>query len=70
MTTITDFTKAKKDAGSNRVYFNASRNGVPFGQIWTWEAKDESHPFHALALHGPYGTFDSLADAMFFLADA
>lgn len=69
MTTITDFSKANKHKGSSRTFWNVERNGVPFGQIWTWKVPaDEVHPYHAkTADDASYGEFETLVDAQLFM---
>ena len=42
--------------GSNRIAYNVELNDVPFGQIWTFKAKGEFHPFHVKTLRGEYTT--------------
>jgi len=60
----TKFTKQIKSKGSNRIAINVDRNGVPFGQIWTYRnTAVENHPFHAMPLDGDHVTFPTLAQA-------
>lgn len=48
-----------KHSGSNAINFNVDLNGVPFGQIWTFKAKGEWHPYHVKTLAGYYATFNT-----------
>ena len=45
--------------GSNRTDWNVDLEGRPFGQIWTYKARGERHPYHARALDGRYETATS-----------
>lgn len=45
-----------KVSGSNMIAFNVDLNGVPFGQIYTFKAKGEVHPYHVKTLAGFYAT--------------
>lgn len=56
-------TKKAKVKGSNRIAYDVDLNGVPFGQIWTFKAAGEVHPFHVKTLAGAYGTFKTYAEA-------
>lgn len=57
-------TKQPKFKGSNRVAYNVDLNGVPFGQIYTFKAKGEVHPFHAVKASGEHlGHFDNYNEA-------
>lgn len=42
---------------TNQRTINVERNGRPFGQLWTFEAKGETHPWHAKTLAGDYHAF-------------
>lgn len=65
----TTFTK-EKARGTNRTAWNVDRNGEPFGQIWTFKAQGEAHPFHAKTLSGEYEKFPTLADAKAYMVNA
>lgn len=57
-------TKEKAFKGSNRVVRNYDLNGTPFGQVWTYKTKGETHKWHAAKSNGAYiGAFDTEADA-------
>lgn len=49
--------------GSNQITFNVGLNGRPFGQIWTFKAKGERHPYHVKTLAGFYATAANYAAA-------
>lgn len=53
--------------GSNAVRWNVDLNGVPFGQIWTFKARGEVHPFHVKTLAGAYAAFDTYKAAETFI---
>lgn len=42
---------------NGRTEINVSLNGKPFGQMWTFKAKGETHPWHAKPLNGEHATF-------------
>lgn len=50
-----------KAKGSNMTTWNIDLNGKPFGQIWTYKAKGEVHPFHVKTLNGYYASFNTYA---------
>jgi hypothetical protein len=52
-----------KHKGSNQVAFNVDLDGRPFGQIWTFHAKGEVHPYHVKTLAGFYATAVCYDDA-------
>jgi hypothetical protein len=59
--TVTGPVKAK---GSNRIAFNYDLNGVPFGAVYTFKAKGEVHPFHAVKSNGEHlGHFATKTEA-------
>lgn len=45
--------------GANRREINVEVDGKPFGQLWTFMAKGETHPWHAKTLSGEYRAFYS-----------
>lgn len=49
--------------GTNRVEWNYDLNGVPFGQVWTFNSPVETHPYHAKPLNGEYKAFDRRTEA-------
>jgi hypothetical protein len=49
--TITGPVKFK---GSNRVAFNYDLDGKPFGQVFTYKAKNEIHPYHVALATGEH----------------
>ncbi len=53
--------------GSNSTRWNVDLDDVPFGQIWTFTAKGEVHPFHAKTLAGAYEAFPTYTEAATFL---
>lgn len=55
-------TKVKR-SGSNCIHYNVDLNGHPFGQIWTFKAKHEVHPYHVKTLAGFYANFTTYKDA-------
>jgi hypothetical protein len=62
--TVTQITITKVTyKGSNRISFNVDFNGRPFGQIWTFKASDEIHPFHVKTLDGFYATAKTYPEA-------
>lgn len=65
---ITEITITKVSyKGSNRIAYNVDRNGVPFGQIWTFKASGEVHPFHVKTLAGAYAYFPKYDEAERFI---
>jgi hypothetical protein len=52
-----------KHKGSNQVAFNVDLDGRPFGQIWTFKANGEWHPYHVSTLSGFYGEATTYDDA-------
>jgi hypothetical protein len=60
--------KAIRFKGSNRTAWNVANatTGAPVGQIWTFTARGEIHPFHFKTLDGFYCIFESLASAIAF----
>jgi hypothetical protein len=56
-------TKVLPARGSNRTAWNYDLDGRPFGQVWTFKAKGESHLFHAKPLKGEYRFFAEFTDA-------
>jgi hypothetical protein len=61
------FSKDIKFRGSNQTTVNVSRNDRPFGQLWTFTAKGETHGWHAKTLAGDYRLFEAAnkKDALF-----
>ncbi len=57
-------TRAK---GSPMIVHNVEVDGKPFGQIWTFKARGEVHPFHAKTLAGAYQTFATIDAAREFV---
>lgn len=59
------FTKNKTISGSDVVAWNVDKDGVPFGQIWTYKAKSGyTFRYHAKLVTQLYlGDFDNLKDA-------
>jgi hypothetical protein len=40
---------------SSRMAINITKNGEPFGQLWSWkDTKIEQHPWHVRLLNGRY----------------
>jgi|14_taG_2_1085336.scaffolds.fasta_scaffold97039_2 hypothetical protein len=40
-----------------KITVNVSRNGEPFGQLWTWSnTRTERHPWHSKPLDGEHKT--------------
>ncbi len=60
-------TRPARGKGGNQVIWNVALDGNPFGQIWTFQARGECHPFHAKALSGEYARFRTYKDAELFL---
>ena len=59
--TITGPVKFK---GSNRTAWNYDLDGTPFGAVYTFKAKGEVHPFHAVKANGEYlGHFPNQIEA-------
>lgn len=66
--TVTEITITKRSyKGSNRTEWNVDKNGVPFGQIWTFKGEGEEHPFHAKTLAGAYEWFHTYKAAETFI---
>jgi hypothetical protein len=61
----TYFHTATKVSGSNQTSINVDRDGKPFGQLWTFNTKDETHGWHAKTLGGAYAYFDYIPDGTF-----
>jgi hypothetical protein len=53
------FSNSIKVKGSNQTTVNVSRNDRPFGQLWTFTAKDETHGWHAKTVAGDYRLFEA-----------
>ena len=53
-----NFTKKPNTTG--QLVWNVDLGSQPFGQIWTFVAEGEEHPFHAKPLHGEHVTFATL----------
>lgn len=53
--------------GSNRIAYNVDLNGRPFGQIFTFKARGEVHPFTVVTLAGASGQFKTYAEAERFI---
>jgi hypothetical protein len=54
--------------GSNRIAWNVDKNGIPFGQIWTFRNTDtETHLFHAKDKFDVYAAFKTYAEAETFM---
>lgn len=60
------FSEIIKTKGSNAQRINVSKDGRPFGQIWTFKAAGEKHPWHFKGLSGSYQTFSTLKAAKEF----
>jgi hypothetical protein len=58
--------KAIRHQGSNATRWNIESDGRPYGQIWTFHAAGEVHPYHMQLLNGFYAQFDSLESAITF----
>lgn len=64
------FTVTKiKLGGINKVEWNVDHNGIPFGKVWTWTRKGETHPYHVVKAsdEGSYRTFDTYKAAEAYL---
>jgi hypothetical protein len=59
----TTFHALKKIAGSNMTSVNVDRDGKPFGSLWTFTAKGETHGWHAQTLKGAYKLFEGPSKA-------
>ncbi len=52
------FTKKPKVRGDSQIAYNVTREGHPFGQLWTWpNTRSEWDPWHAQTLTGEYKAF-------------
>jgi hypothetical protein len=61
---MTTFTKVFTAPTTSTKTVNVSRNGEPFGQLWTWKnTRTEQHPWHAKPLNGEHEVFKTLAEA-------
>lgn len=57
-----------KRKGSNMIVRNVDVDGKPFGQIWTFKARGETHGFHAkVAATEAYRLCDTLEAAVNFI---
>jgi hypothetical protein len=55
---MTTFSKIIKKSGSTHKMIEVSRDGKPFGALWTWmNTKYDTHPWHYKTLNGEYGFF-------------
>ena len=54
--------------GGNVVAVNVERCGRPFGQIWTFKAKNEIHFWHFKTVNGLYQVFPTRRAAQDFAA--
>lgn len=53
-----EFSKVLTTRGSRMREINVSRNGRPFGKMWTWpNTRTEWHPWHAQPLNGEHKVF-------------
>jgi hypothetical protein len=52
------FTKREVRRGSSQIVIDVERNGVPFGQLWTFKnTRTTWHPWHAKPLNGEHKAF-------------
>lgn len=55
MNTSTTFSKIQKKPGSTKLSIEVSRDGKPFGLIWSWpDTRTECHPWHAKTVAGAH----------------
>ena len=67
----TTFTPVKRLRGSNIIEINVDRDGVPFGQIWTFlKTGHTSSMVHAQPLTGKAVAFDTIAEAKQYMESA
>lgn len=53
-----EYNRRKRKPGSNMIEVEVSRNGRPFGMIWTFVAsRREKHPWHSKPLNGDHAAF-------------
>lgn len=64
------FTKQATAHGSNMTQWNVDRDGNPFGQIWTFRAPGEVHPYHVKPLDGVHETFRTIDQAKRYMEKA
>ena len=68
---MTTFSKIRTAVGSTRQYIEVSRNGKPFGTIWTYKnTKKESSPWQAQTLNDVHKVFEYNTDKNKALKDA
>ena len=71
MNKTTSFTNVITKPGSTQQTVNVSRDGEPFGQLWTWaNTRTELHPWHAQPLDGLHKLFNSLPLAKEYMRNA
>jgi len=58
--TAVNYSKASK---GQRLFVNVSLDGEPYGQLWTFQAKGEKHPWHSKPLDGDHQTHPNLQKA-------
>ena len=62
------YSKVNKVSGSNRIWWNVSNKaGIPVGQIWTFQAVNETHPHHVKLLNNDYAACNSYKDAVAYI---
>jgi len=48
-----EYIEVRPKPGSERITINIEKDGLPYGQIWTWpDTKTEKHPWHVKLLTG------------------
>lgn len=67
---MVSFSNPTKISGSNQTTINVSRKERPYGQLWTFTAKDETHGWHAKTLAGTYKLFEGPKKAALAAAKA
>ena len=64
----TTFYKVPKVRGGEQITINVERDGLPFGQLWTFPNKvGFTHPWHAKPLNGEHRTFATKKAAKNFM---